>query len=147
MHNCQAALCDRPEVEKNQITPCFFLHAALYWNHEQNVHTAPRGRGIRKELKMDNTTQIVWNGCDAYVEATNSNSETPNWPIQGNDGKWRTEEFPGQRVVFDRGLVHFAFRAVEMNKSEIPVDADGEMILDGLFVTEDSRIFRAELQN
>lgn len=89
------------------------------------------------------TTQIIWNGSNAYVEADSRNSEIPTWPVQDQGGRWHHEEFDGQRVVFDRAKVYFGFEAVEVAKTEVPTDEDGEMILDGFYMTNDFRVFRA----
>ena len=52
--------------------------------------------------------QQIWVG-DGYEVATDDNSEIPEWPIQDAGGRWRYEEFDGQRVRFDRGHVDFGF--------------------------------------
>jgi len=90
------------------------------------------------------TTQLVWNGCDMDVVADERNSEIPAWPVQDEGGRWHYEQFKGQRVVFSGAHVHFGFLAVEVDKAEVPTDEDGEMILDGLTMTNDGRVFRPE---
>lgn len=90
------------------------------------------------------TTQLVWNGCDSDVVADERNSEAPEWPVQDQGGRWHHEQFKGQRVVFTQRSVHFGFLATEVNKAEVPTDEDGEMILDGLTMTDDGRVWRPE---
>ena len=54
-----------------------------------------------------NITSIVWNGCDGYVESTES-VFTPR------------EEFK-------------PFEVIEVDENTIEFDEDGDMILDGIF--------------
>lgn len=89
-------------------------------------------------------TQLVWNGCDADVVADERNSEVPEWPVQDEGGRWHREQFKGQRVVFNGAHAHFGFLAVEIDKADVQKDEDGEMILDGLTMTEDGRVWRPE---
>ncbi len=61
-------------------------------------------------------TKLVWNGCDGYIESEKSVFTT-------------REEFK-------------PFEVIEINKESIPVDDDGEMILDGIFLSESGRFYK-----
>ena len=56
------------------------------------------------------STKIVWNGCDAYIESSES-VFTPR------------EEFK-------------PFAVTEVSEEDVPVDGDGEFDFNGIFVTE-----------
>jgi hypothetical protein len=57
-------------------------------------------------------TNIIWNGCDGY-----------NYAEAGEKNYTRTETFS-------------AFEVVEVQKEDVPVDADGALDFDGLFTVE-----------
>lgn len=69
---------------------------------------------------MGNTkkTQIVWNGCDAYIESSES--------------------------VFTQREEFTPFGVVAVDKNDVPVDEDGELDFTGLFVTENGDVWKAE---
>lgn len=74
--------------------------------------------------------QLVW-VCDRYELADDNNSEVPNWPVQDEGGHWHREEFPGQRVAYDRAHVNFGIR---VEPCDPPADLDD--IPQGVYLTE-----------
>ena len=91
------------------------------------------------------STQIIrtGNGYEAVSACTDPAIEVaPSWPIMDEGGSWHHEAFPGQAVLFDRAHVDFGFLADELPISQAPVDSDGELNLDGLYLTETGRLYR-----
>lgn len=76
------------------------------------------------------TTQIIWNGVDAYIEVSNLNQ----------DHNFTTEN--GVTTLFTTRESFTSFPAIEVGRDEVATDEDGELVLDGLFVTESFRIYR-----
>ena len=76
------------------------------------------------------TTQIIWNGVDGYIEVANLNQ----------DHNFTTEN--GVTTLFTTHESFKSFPVIEVNRDEVEKDEDGELILDGLFVTESFRIYR-----
>ena len=76
------------------------------------------------------TTQIIWNGVDAYIEVANLNQ----------DHNFTTEN--GVTTLFTTNESFTSFPAIEISSDEVATDEDGELALDGLFVTESFRIYR-----
>ena len=76
--------------------------------------------------------KIVWNGCDAYIEFDDAKRD-PDYrdKIKGESLFTQTEE-------------HHAFEVVEIDSSTVPVDGDGEMICDGIFLTAAGKFYRSE---
>lgn len=66
---------------------------------------------------MTKSTKIVWNGCDGYSVSDES--------------------------VFTSHEEFKPFDVVPVLTEQIPADEDGEQNLDGLFVTECGRVFKA----
>jgi len=81
--------------------------------------------------------QLIFVG-DHYEIADSSNSEIPKWPVQDEGGHWHSRQFSGQRARFDRSHVDFGFQAIRINEKDIPIDADGELDLDGVFIVGDA---------
>lgn len=73
-------------------------------------------------------TQIVWNGCDGYVEA--------------DEALRRGHDFDGYNL-YHGGQKFTPFEAVEINPADLPKDEDGEPIVDGVFGTETGRFYKA----
>ena len=72
--------------------------------------------------------KIVWNGCDGYVEA--------------DEAVRLGYDFDGERLY--HGAHAFpVFEAVEVDISSVPLDDDGEPIVDGLFGGEGGKVYRA----
>lgn len=65
-----------------------------------------------------NTTQIIY-VCDRCEIADSSNSETPEWPVQDQSGRWNHSKFDGQRATYDRARVEFGFLANRMSTAEV----------------------------
>lgn len=76
------------------------------------------------------TTQIIWNGVDAYIEVSNLNQ----------DHNFTTEN--GTTTLFTTNESFKSFPVIEVSRDEVATDEDGEMVLDGLFVTESFNIYR-----
>jgi len=64
------------------------------------------------------TQQIIWTGNE-YEIADDRNSEIPDWPIQDAGARWHREEFPGQRVHFDRQNVYFGIAVEEISREKL----------------------------
>lgn len=71
-------------------------------------------------------TQIVWNGCDGYIEADSAYRDGYNF-----DG----------RALYKDAHKFDAFDAIEIDVANLPKDADGEPILDGLILTESGKCY------
>ena len=76
------------------------------------------------------TTQIIWNGVDAYIEVSNLNQ----------DHNFTTEN--GVTTLFTTIESFKSFPVIEVSRDEVATDEDGELVLDGLFVTESFNIYR-----
>lgn len=74
-----------------------------------------------------NTTKIVWNGSDNYVEA--------------DEAKSRGHDFDGGKLYTQR-QAFAVFDAVEINPAELPCDEDGEPDMNGVLGTETGRYYR-----
>lgn len=76
-------------------------------------------------------TKIIWNGCDGYIEFDDAKRD-PDYrdKIKGNALYTQSEEYE-------------AFSVVEIDESTIPVDEDGELICDGIFVTAAGKFYKA----
>lgn len=69
-------------------------------------------------------TQIVWNGCDGYIEV--------------DDAVRRGYDFDGNTLY--KGSQEFtAFTVVEINVGDLPKDLNGEPDFDGVFGSEIGR--------
>ena len=64
-----------------------------------------------------NTVKLVWNGCDSYIESTES--------------------------VFTRSEEFTPFDVVEIDIENLPKDEDGELDFDGVFGAESGKFYRA----
>lgn len=91
---------------------------------------------------MINPTQIIFTG-DTYEEADRSNCEIPDWPVQDEGAHWHYEQFDGQCVKYKNQTVHFGFEAEEIPEKDVPLNADGEMNLNDLFLCNNGKIYRA----
>lgn len=79
-------------------------------------------------------TRIIWNGVDGYMDIDSANARSGDYDIERHDN--------GAATLFTQREAFQSIDVVEVDKSTIPTDSDGEMILDGLYVTDDLRIFR-----
>lgn len=78
-------------------------------------------------MKNSNTTMIVWNGCDSYVEA--------------DEAVRRGHDFDGQTLYTQRESFD-AFEVTEIYMGSLPKDEDGETDFDGVFATETGRFYK-----
>lgn len=89
------------------------------------------------------TTQIIWTGNEYELADRADRAEIPEWPVQDEGAHWHHKQFDGQCVCYRNETVHFGFEAEEIEESEVPRDADGEMNLDDLFLCNNGRVYRA----
>jgi hypothetical protein len=61
-------------------------------------------------------TNIVWNGCDGYIESEKSVFTA-------------TEEFK-------------SFKVIEIERKSIELDDEGDLILDGIFLLDSGRFYK-----
>jgi hypothetical protein len=73
------------------------------------------------------TTKIVWNGCDSYVECDAAVSRCVNF--DGEFTHTTREKFA-------------AFDAVKINPDTLPKDENGETDFDGIFGTETGNFYK-----
>jgi hypothetical protein len=83
---------------------------------------------------LNETIQLIWNGCDETVFADNCDrAELPDYPISNGYGGWISKpDFEGQKVVWTTIEPHLGFLAVE---ADCPLD-DDNYDYDGLFWVE-----------
>jgi hypothetical protein len=77
-------------------------------------------------------TQIIWNGVDSYLDL-----DSGCWDYDVTFNADGTATLYTPRDSFDSISVE------EVERASVPVDDDGDLILDGLYVTTDYRIWRA----
>ncbi len=76
------------------------------------------------------TTKIVWNGCDAYVEA--------------DEAVRRGYDFDGEKLY--KGSVWYAaFEATEIDTASLPRDEDGGFVVDGVLGSESGKFYKNDL--
>ena len=72
-------------------------------------------------------TKIVWNGCDAYVEA--------------DDAERRGYNFDGEKLY--KGAEEFdAFEATEIDPNSLPKDEDGGVDFNGVIGSESGKFYK-----
>lgn len=77
-------------------------------------------------------TKLIWNGCDGYVELDLAKRD-PDYrgKIKGETLYTQTEE-------------HSAFPVIEIDEASVPIDDDGEMICDGIFISVSGKFYKAK---
>lgn len=77
--------------------------------------------------------QIIWNGCDGYIET--SLLFSPDYKFDVNDD--------GSYVLYAKGGPFMSIEVEEIDESEIPVDEDGEMDFpDDVYLSETGHFYR-----
>lgn len=87
-----------------------------------------------QESKMTTTTKIVWNGCDGYMDIDSVTARFSGYNIERNEDGTATLYTP--RESFE------SFAVVEIDEATVPTDEDGLAVLDGLYVTDDFRVWK-----
>ena len=81
------------------------------------------------------TTQIIWNGCAGYMDIESVTARFGGYNIERNADGTATLYTPRESFT--------SIEVVEIDRATVPTDEDGDMILDGLNMTDDFRVFRA----
>lgn len=79
-------------------------------------------------------TQIVWNGCDSYIEVESLDRSGLDFSFVN-----------GKAIVFHGSQSFEAFDAIEISVDSLPKDDDGEPDFDGVLGSETSGKFYKSL--
>ena len=114
--------------ERRALAQDFFAANPGQWSvSDGNMRYTSDGR----EFAVQPKTHIVWNGVDGYIDLA---GDCRDYDI--------TRHSDGTATLYTSRQSFESIRVEPVDRALVPTDGDGELILDGLYVTIDFRLWR-----